>query len=106
MDKNLLLTIFGMILSSSVISTIFSKIFDLVTGRRKTFQILLLASMEQVCDKIISQGYRTSIQTLRLSEAKEQYKKLGGDGYADAMYAEAMATPLLSNVKGEGINDI
>lgn len=106
MDNNFLLTLFGMILGSSLLSTIFSKIFDLVTGRRKAYQILLLSAMEQLVDKIVSQGYRTAIQTQRLTEIKEQYKKQGGDGYADAMFNEAMAKPLLTSMKGEGIADV
>ena len=99
-------TIVGFILGSSLLTTIFSKVFDYVTHSKKTTQILLLSSMEQLCDKIISQGYRTSMQTLRLSEIRDQYKKVGGDGYADAMYNEAMSKPLLNSSKGDGISDI
>ena len=106
MDNNFLLTLFGMILGSSLLSTIFSKVFDLITGRRKAYQILLLSAMEQLVDKIIAQGYRTAMQTQRLIEIKAEYKKQGGDGYADAMYAEAMSKPLLTSIKGEGIADV
>ena len=34
------------------------------------------------------------MQTLRLTEAKDQYKKLDGDGYADALMADALRQPL------------
>lgn len=105
-ESNFWLTLFGMILGSSLISTIFSKVFDLITGRRKAYQILLLSAMEQLVDKIIAQGYRTAIQTQRLTEIKEQYKKQGGNGYADAMYNEAITKPFLTSMKGEGIADV
>lgn len=105
-DGVTLLEVIAMILGSSLLTTIFSKVFDYVTHSKKTTQILLLSSMEQLCDKIIAQGYRTSMQTLRLSEIKDQYKKVGGDGYADAMYQEAMSKPLNSSLKGDGVSDI
>lgn len=82
------------ILGSSLLTTIFTKVFDYVTKQRKTQQILLLTSIEALCDKILRQGFRTQMQTLRLAEAKDQYKKLDGDGYADAIIADAMAIKL------------
>jgi len=81
------------ILGSSLLTTVFGKVFDYLTQAKKTTAILLLGAIEQLCDKIDRQGYRTQMQTLRLAEAKEQYKKFG-DGYADSLYADAMAKPL------------
>jgi len=86
--------VLGAILGSSLLTTIFSKVWDYVTNARKTDQILLLGAIEQLVDKILAQGYRTKMQTLRLQEAASQYKKRGGDGYADAMVADAMKMPL------------
>lgn len=86
--------ILGAVLGSSLLTTIFTKIWDYVTAARKTDQILLLGALEQLCDKIIRQEYRTQMQTLRLQEIQTQYKKRKGDGYADAMVADAMRTPL------------
>lgn len=86
--------ILAAVLGSSVLTTVFTKLFDYFTSAKKTNQILLLSAIEQLCDKIIRQKYRTQMQTLRLAEAKDQYKKIGGDGYADALIADAMAQPL------------
>lgn len=79
------------ILGSSLLTTIFTKVFDYLTNARKTQQILLLGAIEQLTDKISRQGYRTRMQTLRLQEAQAQYRKIGGDGYATALVNEAMA---------------
>lgn len=86
--------ILAAVLGSSVLTTVFTKLFDYFTSAKKTNQILLLSAIEQLCDKIMRQNYRTQMQTLRLAEAKDQYKKIGGDGYADALIADAMAQPL------------
>lgn len=88
------LEVFVAILGSSLLTTIFTKVFDYATASKKIRQILLLGAIEQICDKITAQGHRTKIQTLRLQEAKDQYKKIGGDGYADSLIADAMALPL------------
>lgn len=85
------------ILGSSLLTTIFTKVFDFVTKQKKTQQILLLTSIEALCDKMFRQGYRTQMQTLRLHEAKDQYKKLDGDGYADALVADALKLELKEN---------
>lgn len=82
------------ILGSSLLTTVFTKLFDYFTSARKTQQILLLGAIEQLTDKIARQGFRTQMQTLRLQEAQSQYKKIGGDGYATALINEAMATAL------------
>ena len=82
------------ILGSSLLTTIFTKVFDYFVGSRKTTQILLLGAIEQLCDKIVRQGYRTKMQTKRLAEAREQYKKVKGDGYADIIIGEALDIPL------------
>lgn len=82
------------ILGSSLLTTVFTKLFDYFTSARKTQQILLLGAIEQLTDKILRQGFRTRMQTLRLQEAQTQYKKIGGDGYATALIAEAMDTDL------------
>lgn len=89
--------IFVAILGSSLLTTIFTKVFDYITAGKKIRQILLLGAIEQICDKAKAQGCRTKIQTLRLQEAKDQYKKIGGDGYADALIADTMALPLKEN---------
>lgn len=91
------LQVFMAILGSSLLTTIFTKVFDYATASKKIRQILLLGAIEQICDKIATQGYRTKIQTLRLQEAKDQYKKIGGDGYADALIEEAMKQPMRDN---------
>ena len=82
------------ILGSSLLTTVFTKVFDYVVAAKKIRQILLLTALEQLCDKILRQGYRTQVQTLRINDIKEQYKKIGGDGYADSMFADAVAKPL------------
>ena len=84
------------ILGSSLLTTVFTKVFDYVTRSKKTTAILLLSAVEHIVDKILTQGYRTPMQTLRLQEAQAQYEKFG-DGYAKAMVADAMKMPL----KGE-----
>ena len=84
------------ILGSSLLTTVFTKVFDYITRSKKTTAILLLSAVEHIVDKILQQGYRTPMQTLRLQEAQAQYEKYG-DGYAKAMVADAMKMPL----KGE-----
>ena len=86
--------IIGLILGSSLLTTIFTKVFDYVTNRKKTDQILLLEAIERQSDKIVDKGKRSHNQTQRIQEAYAQYKKLGGDGYADSLLADAMAKPL------------
>lgn len=86
--------VLGAILGSSLLTTIFTKVWDYFTNARKTDQILLLGAIETLADKMIAQGSRSKMQTLRLQEAYQQYKKRGGDGYADAMLADAMKLPL------------
>lgn len=82
------------ILGSSLLTTIFTEVFRYITKQKKTQQILLLGAIEQLADKIMRQGFRTQMQTLRLTEARDQYKRLDGDGYADAIITEALAQPL------------
>ena len=82
------------ILGSSLLTTIFTKLFDYFTSAKKTQQILLLSAIEALTDKITRQGYRSQMQTLRLQEALTQYKKIGGDGYATAIINEAMAASI------------
>ena len=94
MEQVTTLQVLAAILGSSLLTTVFTKVFDYVTKQKKTQQILLLGAIEQLCDKIVQQGYRTPMQTLRLTEARDQYKKLDGDGYADALIADAMALPM------------
>lgn len=93
MDDNVLMTLIVAIASSSVVTTIFSKLFDFFTGKRQTIAILLLSALEQLCDKIARQGYRTQMQTQRLTEMQKQYEKYG-DGYAKSLVADAMEKPL------------
>lgn len=81
------------ILGSSLLTTIFGKVFDFIIGSRKTTAILLLSALEQLCDKIAAQGFRTQIQTQRLAEMQAQYEKYG-DGYAKSIVADAMAFPI------------
>ena len=82
------------ILGSSLLTTIFTKIWDYATNAKKTDQILLLGAIEQLSDKILAKGSRTKMETLRLQEAAAQYNKRGGDGYAKAMLDDAMKMPL------------
>lgn len=82
------------ILGSSLLTTVFTKVFDYYTASRKVTQILLLGAIEQLCDKIVQQGHRTKMQTQRLAEARDQYKKVKGDGYADIIIQEALNVPL------------
>lgn len=94
MEQVTSLQVFLAILGSSLLTTVFTKLFDYFTSAKKTQQILLLSAIEALTDKITRQGYRTQMQTLRLQEAQTQYKKIGGDGYATALITEAMATEL------------
>lgn len=82
------------ILGSNLLVQVFNKIFDHYTGKKKTDQILLLDAIERLSDKVVAQKYRTHNQTQRLQEAYAQYKKIGGDGYADALLADAMREPI------------
>lgn len=82
------------ILGSSLLVQVFNKLFDYFTGKKKTDQILLLDAIERLSDKVVAQGHRTHNQTQRLQEAYHQYKKLGGDGYADSLLNDAMKMPI------------
>ena len=83
--------IISLILGSSLLTTIFTKVFDYLTNRKKTDQILLLEAIERQSDKMVAQGKRTHDQTKRIQEAYALYKKIGGNGYADSLLADAMA---------------
>lgn len=87
------------ILGSSLLTTVFTKLFDYFTSAKKTQQILLLGAIEALTDRILRQGFRTQMQTLRLQEAQTQYKKIGGDGYATAIINEAMSLSLKHEVE-------
>ena len=87
------LQVFVAILGSSLLTTIFTKVFDFMTATKKTRAILLLSAIEQLTDKMARQGYRTQMQTLRLQEAQTQYEKYG-NGYAKSIVADAMALPM------------
>ena len=93
MEQVTTLQVFIAILGSSLLTTVFTKVFDFLTATKKTRAILLLGAIEQLVDKILRQGYRTQMQTLRLQEAQAQYEKYG-DGYAKALAADAMKLPL------------
>lgn len=101
MEQVTSLQVFVAILGSSLLTTIFGKVFDYITHSKKTTAILLLSALEHLCDKILRQGYRTQMQTLRLQEMQSQYEKYG-DGYAKALVNDAMKMPLNT---GENNND-
>lgn len=93
MEQVTTLQVFVAILGSSLLTTIFTKVFDYLTATKKTRAILLLSAIEQLTDKMARQGYRTQMQTLRLQEAQTQYEKYG-NGYAKSIVADAMALPM------------
>ena len=93
MEQVTTLQVFIAILGSSLLTTVFTKVFDFLTATKKTRAILLLGAIEQLVEKTLRQGYRTQMQTLRLQEAQAQYEKYG-DGYAKALVADAMKLPL------------
>ena len=99
MEQVTSLQVFVAILGSSLLTTVFGKVFDYITHSKKT-AILLLSALEHLCDKILRQGFRTQMQTLRLQEMQTQYEKYG-DGYAKALVNDAMKLPL----KTEEINN-
>lgn len=101
MEQVTSLQVFVAILGSSLLTTVFTKVFDYITRSKKTTAILLLSALEHLCDKILRQGYRTQMQTLRLQEMQTQYEKYG-DGYAKALVNDAMKMPLNT---GENNND-
>lgn len=101
MEQVTSLQVFVAILGSSLLTTVFGKVFDYITHSKKTTAILLLSALEHLCDKILRQGYRTQMQTLRLQEMQSQYEKYG-DGYAKALVNDAMKMPLNT---GENNND-
>ena len=86
--------ILELILGGGFAAAVFNKVFDYISGKRKTEQILLLHTILDIADDIIKQGYRTHTQTLILQGAYQQYKKRGGNGFADQMVNDAMAKPL------------
>ena len=98
MEQVTTLQVFVAILGSSLLTTVFTKVFDFLTATKKTRAILLLGAIEQLVDKILRQGHRTQMQTLRLQEAQSQYEKYG-DGYAKALVADAMKLPLKTEEK-------
>lgn len=79
------------IFGSALLIKIFDKVWDHFTGKRKIYRILLLEAIERQSDKVVAQGFRTHDQTKRLQEAYTLYKKIGGNGYADSLLADAMA---------------
>ena len=93
MEQVTTLQVLVAILGSSLLTTVFTKVFDFFTHTKQTRAILLLGAIEALVDKILRQGYRTQMQTLRLQEAQTQYEKYG-DGYAKALVADAMKMPL------------
>lgn len=101
MEQVTSLQVFVAILGSSLLTTVFGKVFDYITHSKKTTAILLLSALEHLCDKILRQGYRTQMQTLRLQEMQSQYEKYG-DGYAKSLVNDAMKMPLNT---GENNND-
>ena len=83
----------ALIISGGLAAAVFNKLFDYITGKKKTEQITLLDVIERRSDKIVAQGWRTHNQTRMIQEAYQQYKKRGGNGYADSLLHDAMAMP-------------
>lgn len=97
------------ILSSSLLSTIISNLFNMwkerakkkkeketeKEKRTKIDRLLVLSALKNQARGMIELSYRTELSTKELREYYDCYKKdLGGDGFADIIYNEAMTLPL------------
>ena len=97
------------ILSSSLLSTIISNLFNMWKERAKKKKeeetekekrqridrLLVLSALKNQAREMIELGYRTETSTRELQEYYDCYKKdLEGDGFADIIYKEASVLPI------------
>lgn len=61
---------------------------------REALMLLMLGELQSWCRNIINAQYRTLEETAQLVKAYNCYKALGGDGWADKLFDDAMKQPL------------
>lgn len=61
---------------------------------REAIMLLMLGELQNWCRNIINAQYRTLDETSQLVKAYNCYKALGGDGWADKLFEDAMKQPL------------
>lgn len=88
MDKELIIAV----LSSGVLSTLISCIFQLWNNRKKKLgkleegmRLLLLSDVRAMGKKLIDQGSVTREEYAVFNASYDAYKELGGDGWADGV---------------------
>lgn len=62
---------------------------------REALMLLTLGELENWCRNIVNAQHRTLEETARLVKAYNCYKALGGDGWADKLFEDAMRQPLI-----------
>ena len=64
---------------------------------REAIMLLMLGELQTWCRNIINAQYRTLYETAQLVKAYNCYKALGGDGWADKLFDDAMKQPLVDS---------
>ena len=62
---------------------------------REALMLLMLGELQSWCRNIINAQCRTLDETAQLVKAYNCYKALGGDGWADKLFDDAMKQPLI-----------
>lgn len=84
------------ILGSTALAAVINNLFDIIKGKgtlKKALQILLLANLKKDGQQYIAEGHISAEELQEYREAFDVYKKLGGNGYADDVYARVKALP-------------
>jgi hypothetical protein len=90
-------TVFVAILSSSVLATLVTKLFDFFDKKRQkddAIQLILYHDIKMECKEYISQGSIDSDGLEVLIKMHEAYHKHGGNGYLDKLMCEAKKLPI------------
>lgn len=66
----------------------------LFEAMREALMMLMLGELQVWCKAIATAGHRTMDETAQLVKAYNCYKALGGDGWADKLFEDAMNQPL------------
>lgn len=62
---------------------------------REALMLLMLGELQSWCRNIVNTQHRTLEETAQLVRAYNCYKALGGDGWADKLFDDAMKQPLI-----------
>lgn len=85
------------ILTSSVVGSIVTRLFTMIDQAkhsRKIDQIVLLFVIKTLANDALFEGSISTEDLQTLEDAYSEYKRLGGNGYADTIMRKVRALPI------------